>query len=207
MIDDKELLFGTGNMVRSGLGGVTLGPYQNRDFWIEDGRAASVSAARALFDADLARKSTTGLDMSALVLTPDNADQKIGALIDGAQHRLFVYNQSLSDDDFTGRIVRAKQRGVDVHVLLGYQPGFGSSPPANDPALAKLTAAGATAQYLKSHYLHGKAIVADDRAYLGSQNFTNGGLQVNREVGEIFDDADVVKTLAATFAKDEASPE
>jgi len=205
LVDDKELVFGTGNMVKSSIGGVTLAPYQLRDFWIEDGRKASISAARALFDADVAHTDTTRLDMSALVLSPDNADAKITALVDGATHRLFVYNQSLSDADLIGRLVKAKARGVDVHVLLGYQPGFGGGAPAGDATLAQLKAGGVTAAYLKAHYLHAKAIVADDQAYLGSQNFTNGGLRTNRELGEIFDDADLVQTLVTTFQKDESA--
>lgn len=205
LVDDKELVFGTGNMVKSSMGGVSLAPYQLRDFWIEDGRKASIDAARALFDADIARRDTTSLDMSALVLSPDNADAQIVALVDGATRRLFVYNQSLNDADLIARLLKAKTRGVDVHVLLGFQPGFGGAPPANDPTIAQLKAGGVTAGYLKTHYLHGKAIVADDHAYVGSQNFTSGGLHNNRELGEIFDDADLVKTLATTFQKDEAA--
>jgi phosphatidylserine/phosphatidylglycerophosphate/cardiolipin synthase-like enzyme len=203
ILDGKELLFGTGNLVRSGLGGVTLGAYANRDFWIEDGRAASVTAAQALFDADLARRSTSGSDLSALVVTPDNADEAIGALIDGATTRLLVYNQTLVDPEIENRLVAAKQRGVDVHVLLGYQPPVAGASSPNDPAISTLTTAGITAQYLTGHYLHAKAIVADGRVYLGSQNFSSGGLRNNREVGEILSDPSLVSTVAETFARDE----
>jgi hypothetical protein len=206
VVDDKELLFATGNMVRSGLGGVSLGPYQNRDFWVEDGRPAQVKAAKAVFEADLARSSTSGLDTSALVLTPDNADDAITQLVDGASQRLLVYNQSLEDDALIARLVAAKKRGVDVHVLLGFQPPFGGQPSKNDAALATLKDARITAQYLKAHYLHGKAIVADQKVYIGSQNFTNGGLHTNRELGEILDDAGAVRAVADAFAKDEAAP-
>ncbi len=205
ILDDKELLYGTGNMVKSSIGSVSLAPYQLRDFWIEDGRKASLTAARALFDADLARKDTTGMDMSGFVLSPDNADGKITALVDGATKRLLVYNQSLNDADLIARLIKAQSRGVDVHVLLGYQPGFGGAPPANDDTINKLKAGGVKAAYLKAHYLHAKAIVADDKVYLGSQNFTNGGLRANRELGEIFDDATLVKTVVTTFQKDESA--
>jgi hypothetical protein len=205
ILDGKELLFGTGNLVRSSIGGVTLGPYQLRDFWVEDTRPASVKTAQAIFEADHARKSTSSLDLGTIVLTPDNADDAIGSLVDGAKSRLYVYNQSLEDANLVDRFIAAKQRGVDVHVLLGYQPGFGG-PPANDAAISKLSTAGIEAQYLKAHYLHGKAIVADGKTYLGSQNFTAGGLKNNRELGEIFDDTDVAGVVAGTFQADEKSP-
>ena len=202
LIDDKELLFGTGNMVRSGLGGVDVTAFDNRDFWIEDARPAALKEARALFDADLAETSTSHMTFDALVVTPDNANGKIGALIDSAKHRLFVANQSLSDVGIQGKILAAKKRGVDVRVLLGYQPPFGGGAPPNEPALKALTAGGVKASYLKKHYLHAKIIVADDAVYLGSQNFTNGGLNNNREVGEILTDAKAVSTVVDTFTKD-----
>jgi cardiolipin synthase len=201
IIDGKELLVGTGNMVRSGLGGVTDDVYANRDFWIEDARSTEIAEAQRVFDADWARTPTNASGVPDLVVTPDNADETIGALIDSAKTRLYVYNQSLSDSDFTTRIIAAKKRGVDVRVLLGYQPAFGGSPP-NAPAIAALTAAGIDAQYLKKHYLHAKAIVADSEVYLGSQNFTNGGLRNNREMGEILSDATSVSTVVTTFEAD-----
>src|SRR5205814_972390 len=42
LLDGAELLFGTGNLVRSGLGGDTVVTYDNRDFWVEDTRIESV---------------------------------------------------------------------------------------------------------------------------------------------------------------------
>jgi phosphatidylserine/phosphatidylglycerophosphate/cardiolipin synthase-like enzyme len=202
LLDDKELIFGTGNMVRSGLGGDEDTTYDNRDFWIEDARPAALKEARALFDADWTESSTSHMTFDTLVVTPDNADDKIGALIDGAKHRLYVANQSLADSDIEAKLAAAKKRGVDVRVQLGYQPPFGGGGSPNDPAIATLTASGVAAAYLKKHYLHAKYIVADDTVYLGSQNFTNGGLKDNREVGEILNDAKVVSTVAATFEKD-----
>lgn len=205
IVDGKELLFGTGNWVRSGLGGVTEGPYQNRDFWVEDARAASVKSAQALFTADWAEKTSASIDFGDTVVTPDNAVESITGLVDGAKKRLLVYNQSLDDADLVARLVAAKKRGVDVQVLLGYQPSFGA-PSKTATSLKTLQSARIRASFLKSHYLHGKAIVADDRAYVGSQNFTNGGLRTNREFGEILADAAAVKLVAATFAADMANP-
>jgi cardiolipin synthase len=199
VIDHKELFFGTGNLVRSGLGGTTQPEFDNRDFWTEDTRGPNVEAGAALFDADWERRDTSGLD--ALVLTPDNADDAIGKLIDGAKERLIVYNQSLNDDALQARLVAAAKRGVDVRVLLGYQSGFGGPPP-NQAAVDVLRAAGAKADLLRKHYLHAKAIVADDKVYLGSQNFTAGGLRNNRELGEILDDPKAVSTVVEAFESD-----
>ena len=206
VIDGKELVYGSGNMVRSGLGGNRAEEFDNRDFWIRDTRATSVSEANKVFSADWARSSTSSTTFNALVLTPDNANGALDDLIDGAQKRLYIYNQSLNDSTMLDKLVAAKNRGVDVRVLLGNQPGFGSAPPANQPAIDQLTGAGAAADYFTTHYLHGKVIITDDSAFVGSQNFTSGGLDHNRELGEIFTSKTIVDTLAKQFQVDQANP-
>lgn len=55
------------------------------------------------------------------------------------------------------------------------------------------------ADFFTAHYLHGKVVVADDQAFVGSQNFTAGGLGKNRELGEILDST-------RTFLADQAKP-
>jgi hypothetical protein len=205
VIDGKELLFGTGNLVRSGLGGNPAQGYDNRDFWVEDGRAESASEGETLFDDDWARKATSGVEFKDLVLTPDNADQRVLDLIGSAQKRCLVWNQSLSDPKVVAALIAAKKRGADVRVLLGDQPGFGGAPAKNDAAIQQLKAAGIQAGYFTKNYLHAKAIVADGKAFVGSQNFTAGGLGQNRELGEILDDPAAVAKLAATFGADESA--
>ncbi len=203
IVDGHELLFGSGNLVRSGLGGSHAGEFATRDFWVRDSRARAVGEAVRLFAADWARQSTAGLPFRELVVTPDNANTSLLDLIGRARRRVLVYNQSLSDAGIIEALVAAKQRGADVQVLLGYQPGFGGQPPKNQAAIDRLRAASITADFLHRHYLHGKVVLSDDRAFVGSQNFTSGGLRNNREVGETLDDADAVDELASTFHADQ----
>lgn len=206
IVDDTELLLGSGNLVRSGLGGETVDAYDARDIWIEDTRAQSVSEARALLDADWSRVPSTATAFDALVVTPDNAAARIGELVDGASERVLVENQFFSDKDLVGRLIAARQRGVAVRVLLGYQPWL-DDPPPNQATLDKLLAAGIEAAYFSRHYLHGKLLVADDRAFVGSQNFTKGGLVRNRELGVILSQGELVADLAAMFDADAAEPD
>jgi phosphatidylserine/phosphatidylglycerophosphate/cardiolipin synthase-like enzyme len=139
-------------------------------------------------------------------VTPDNADDRITALIDGAKTRIYLYNQSLSDSALQKHLEDAKQRGVDVRVLLGMQPGFGGAPPVNQPAIDELKAAGIPADYFTAHYLHGKVVVADGKAFVGSQNFTRGGLVNNRELGSVLDSSAIVTALAKSFTNDQTHP-
>src|SRR5207248_1796240 len=156
----------------------------SRDFWAEDTRTASVSDGAKLFDADWNRKPTSSSDFKSLVVTPDNAKSKVFETIDTAKKTLYVYNQSLDDPDTLTHLLDAKKRGVDVKVLLGDQP-IPRIGPKNAPAVKALKAAGIDVEYLTRSYLHAKGIYSESEAFFGSQNFTNGGLGTNREVGEI----------------------
>ncbi|MCS6884903.1 MAG: phosphatidylserine/phosphatidylglycerophosphate/cardiolipin synthase family protein [Acidobacteriota bacterium] len=199
IIDNKELLFGTGNLARSGLGESSKPKYNNRDFWVSDKRSESVAEAVKLFDADWNRRSTAGIEFKHLVVTPDNAAQKLFDLIDGAQRRLLVYNQSLADQTIIDKLIAAKQRGVDVKVILN-DPR--SADDKNLAARAKLEAAGIPCGFYRKHIMHAKAMVADDQAYIGSQNFTSGGLYNNREFGQIISEPRFVRQLEEVFMQD-----
>jgi phosphatidylserine/phosphatidylglycerophosphate/cardiolipin synthase-like enzyme len=206
LIDGKGLAYGTGNLVCSGQGANPAEEFDNRDYWIEDSRATSVAEAQKLFDADWARQDSSGISFQNLVVTPDNADAAVLSVIDGAKTKLYVENQSLNDATILEHLVAAKKRGVDVHVLLGLQPGYGGQPPANQAAIDQLTAAKIPAAFFSRHYLHAKIVLADSEAFVGSQNFTSGGLIKNRELGGIISSSTLLKALEQTFLGDELAP-
>ncbi|HVE82484.1 MAG TPA: phospholipase D-like domain-containing protein [Myxococcales bacterium] len=200
VIDGKETLIGTGNLVKSSLGGTRTG--HDRDFWLDDTRAQTASEAEQLFNADWNRTSTDGIDFQNLVVTPDNGEEKIVDFIDNAKQSLYVYNQELTDSTILEHLLAAKQRGVDVHVLAAH-PESGTD--RNAYAIKKLQAAGIPAHEMTTDYLHAKAMVADGRAFVGSQNFSYSALLKNRELGEIIDDAGAVEQLRQRFLADEAA--
>lgn len=202
IIDEQEVLIGTGNLVRSGLGGNDRPEANNRDFWVEDSRVEMVAEAVTLFGADWDRRPTSAADFQHLVVTPDNDESKIFALMDAATDRLLVYNQSLSDEETIQHLLAAKERGVkDIRVMLGVQPGPNGRP-KNDPAVQRLRAAGIQVVYMTEHYLHAKGVISDHTAFLGSQNFTDGGLERNREVGVILNQPRTVEALVHIFDGD-----
>lgn len=207
VIDGRDLLFGTGNLVKSGLGGGAKPEYNNRDFWVEDTRSVSVKEAGTLFQRDWDRQSTKDINFKNIVITPDNSNPSIINFIDGAKSKLYIYNQELYDQNVIDHILAAKKRGVDVHVLLGSQASdTGTGPNSNKASLEQLKAAGIPAQFFTKNYLHAKAIVADDKAFIGSQNFSTTALTKNREFGEIFTQKNVVDQLTKIFLSDEANP-
>lgn len=206
IIDNRDMLFGTGNLTKGGLGEGAKPEWNNIDFWVEDTRAEAVKEGATLFERDWNRQSTSDITFKHLVLTPDNANSRIGDLIDSAKDRLYVYNQTLTDQALIDKLIAAKQRGVDVRVLVGKVETTPERPiQPNQKAVDQLSAVGIKADFMSRNYLHAKGIIADDKTFIGSQNFTGGGLIRNREVGQIFDDPKIAAQMAQTFLADEVA--
>ena len=111
------------------------------------------------------------------------------SLMDSAQESLIVYNEEMADPDMANALVRAKQRGVDVRVVMAasFQK---SGIPYQDKYFDFLTANGVKVNLLPKaatqgvDYIHAKAIVADGtNAFMGSENFGYASLNFNRELG------------------------
>jgi len=192
IIDGQKLLFGTGNLTASGLGGD--GQRTNRDFWVEDTRPQSVSEAESLFNADWNREPSNATQpFPHLVVSPNNARETLEKL----------YNQEFRDPSIIALLIAAKKRKVDVRVLAAHP--LNGEADKNQPALQQFTAAGIPAKELARYYVHAKVIIADDQAFVGSQNFSTAALQSNRELGGIFDAPEFVQQLVQTFQGDFAS--
>ena len=77
-----------------------------------------------------------------------------------------------------------------------------------DSAFKKLTSAGVHVRTYKqdaSLYIHAKMILVDGhRVFLGSQNFSAGSLDDNRELGIILSTGAIIRSLEGTFGGDYA---
>ena len=70
--------------------------------------------------------------------------------------------------------------------------------------MSPLVRAGAQVVEVQSPYIHAKLIIADSKAFIGSQNFSTSSLDTNREVG-IFLTGGPVNTLLHQFNQDFAA--
>lgn len=69
------------------------------------------------FEADWARAHFAPGEHSHLIWCVGNGRQRIGQLIDDAKHSLWLQNERYQDPVIIEHIVRAKERGVHVHVM------------------------------------------------------------------------------------------
>ena len=124
-------------------------------------------------------------------------------LIDGAARTLRLELFVLTDTSIVHALETARQRGVDVRLLL--DPSQHSS----DPGYQSLVAAGVPVRWYRSHgeLLHAKAIVADsDGVLFGSANWSGGGFDRNHELDiEMLDAPVIAQQIQSQMALDWAA--
>ena len=175
-----------------------------RDYSVVTTHAHDVSEIVECFEADWHRKTFTPRPHSHLVWCPGPGRDRICQFIDEARHRLVILNERYQDLVVIERIVRARQRGVRVHVL---------SPPPHTLKRDKLVEGvgglrimddvGIKVHRLRHLKLHGKLLFADDTAaIIGSINFANGSLDGRRELAIEVRDREVIDRVEAVVRHD-----
>jgi phosphatidylserine/phosphatidylglycerophosphate/cardiolipin synthase-like enzyme len=173
---------------------------KNREFLAIDTDAADVSEAEGVFAADFA--GTAYVPSGNLLVAPVNARDGLLALIQGAKTSVDVEGEEMSDYKIVNALVAAQKSGVKVRVVLSDTAPSSSQ----TTAVQQLKAGNVQVVSVGTPYIHAKAIVADGaRAYVGSENFTTGSLQYNRELGLITTNPASAAQVAQTIAKDFAT--
>jgi cardiolipin synthase len=164
---------------------------QSRSFGVVTNDAATIKEAARLFEMDMTRQPyTAGLD--SLVVSPSNARHALGAFIKDARKELYVYDPCIGDAAMIRALEERRNNGVEVKVL-----GHVTRPSA------KLDVA-----KLSDLRLHTRMILRDrTHAFVGSQSLRTAELDRRREVGMIFEDAPIVRSLRQTFLDDWRSAE
>jgi cardiolipin synthase A/B len=157
---------------------------ETRDYAVVTSHGHEVNEVIECFDADWARQGFHPGEHSHLIWCIGNGRQRIGQFIDDARHSLWVENERYQDPVIIERLVKAKLRGVKVHVLAR---------PPHKLKKAKLAEAvgglrimqdvGIKVHKLKGLKLHAKLLFADRaRAIVGSINLAPGSFDSRREL-------------------------
>lgn len=170
---------------------------ETRDYAILTDHAHAVGEIVACFEADWNRKKFTPGASPHLIWCPSNGRERIAHFIDQAKHTLFVQNERYQDSVIIERLVRAKTRGVKVHIMV--RPphtlkkekiieGVGGMRIMDD--------VGIKIHKLKHLKLHGKMLLADGlRGIVGSINLAPGSFDDRRELAIEVHDDEIVERL------------
>jgi cardiolipin synthase A/B len=170
---------------------------ETRDYAIVTTHGPEVAEVIRCFEADWKRKPFKVDDNALLIWCNANGRDRIARFIDEAKHTLFAQNERYQDSVIIERLVRAKERGVKVHVMAR---------PPHKLKKEKLTEGvgglrilddvGVKVHKLKHLKLHGKMLLADhSRAIVGSINLAPGSFDSRRELAIEVHSPEVVERL------------
>ena len=165
----------------------TAADLKSRSFGVVVRAPRVVKEVRRLFDSD-ANRTEFVPRVRDLVVSPENARQRLERFLRRARVSLDIYDPQVTDDRMLAVLARKASRGVRVRIL-GKLEG-------------KWRGAGFEVQDFPGR-LHVRAIVRDGRrAFVGSQSLRKLELDERREVGIIVRDRAVVEKLQKTFKRD-----
>jgi len=177
---------------------------ETRDYAVIITKKVEVSEMVKCFDADWMKQPFDPRAGSELIWCPNNGRERIAGFIDSAKETLWIQNERYQDTVIIERLVRAVNRGVQVHIMAR---------PAHKLKKNKLVEGigglrimhdvGAKIHKLTDLKLHGKMLLADEeRAIVGSINLTPGSFDDRRELAVETDAKHVVKRLVETTRHD-----
>jgi cardiolipin synthase len=164
---------------------------ETRDYAVVTKHPHEVAEVIECFEADWNRKPFHGDEQSHLIWCSGNGRARIAQFIDDAKHSIFLQNERYQDQVIIERLVRAKERGVKIHVMAR---------PPHKLKKEKLTEGvgglrimedvGIKVHKLKHLKLHAKMLLADHaRAIIGSINLAPGSFDSRRELAiEVHDE-------------------
>jgi cardiolipin synthase A/B len=170
---------------------------ETRDYAIITTEPDEVAEIVNCFEADWSRQDFSGDKSAQLIWCRGNGRERITEFIDGAKHSLWLQNERYQDQMIIEHLVRARTRGVKVHVMARAPhtlkkekllEGVGGLRILND--------VGIDVRKLKGLKLHAKMLLADgERAIIGSINLAPGSFDSRRELAIEVRDKHIVDRL------------
>ena len=170
---------------------------ETRDYAIVTDHGHEVSEIIECFEADWARKKFDAGEKAHLIWCCGNGRDRMAEFIDLAKHTLFVQNERYQDQIIIERLVRAKKRGVKVHVMARPPHTLKKDKLVEGVGgLRIMDDVGVKIHKLKHLKLHAKMLFADGvRAIVGSINFSPGSFDSRRELAIEVRDDEVIERL------------
>ncbi len=170
-----------------------------RNYGFIDRDPEDIADTQAIFDADWASASgtsTTPADLTCtrLIVSPTNSKQRILEFINTATTTLDIEAMYVSETTVRNAIGAAKTRGANVRVIVNE---------ATDESVTYFKSLGIPVKTPGgAFYLHAKLIIANNIAFVGSENYSYTSLAKNREVGALVFEPSAFGAIKTQFDSD-----
>jgi phosphatidylserine/phosphatidylglycerophosphate/cardiolipin synthase-like enzyme len=170
---------------------------ETRDYAVVTDQGHEVGEIIDCFEADWHRKSFDPGEHAHLIWCCGNGRNKIAEFIDQSKHTLFLQNERYQDSIIIERLVRAKERGVKVHVMARPPHTLKQEKLVEGVGgLRIMDDVGIKVHKLKHLKLHAKMLFSDGvRAIVGSINLAPGSFDSRRELAIEVRDDEVIERL------------
>src|SRR5438132_3243150 len=167
-----------------------------RDYAVVTSHKHEVGEIIDCFEADWHRQRFDPRRQARLIWCPGGRD-RIARFIDQARHTLFLQNERYQDTVIIEHLVRARRRGVKLHVMTRPPHTLKEDKLVEGVGgLRIMDDVGIKIHKLKHLKLHAKMLLADGvAAIVGSINLAPGSLDDRRELAIEVRDEDVVERL------------
>lgn len=184
----KLLLIDNETLFLLGFNYTRLDIRESRSFGIVVKNPELIREARRLLAADADRSQKFRPSKTDLVISPENARDRLKRFIRKARRELLIYDAALSDDRMLNELKKRAEAGVVIKVIGDLEKkwqksGFKWKKPGRR--------------------LHVRAMVRDGRrAFVGSQSLRRLELDERREVGIVIRERKIVKEIRRLFNAD-----
>jgi cardiolipin synthase A/B len=170
---------------------------ETRDYAIVTTHKHEVREIMECFEADWKRKKFESGDDAHLIWCTGNGRDRIAEFIDDARHSIFLQNERYQDAVIIERLVRAKERGVKIHVMARPPHKLDKDKLTEGVGgLRIMDDVGIKVHKLKHLKLHAKMLLLDEsRVIVGSINLAPGSFDSRRELAIDVHDPEVVKRM------------
>ncbi len=187
VVDTRYILVGTGMLTPAVLNGA-------RSFIIRDVDERAAAQLAAVFYDDWLRRPASSF-VPDIILGPDQSQNTVVHVADLAAQTIDMYTSRLDDSTTISALLRARQRGVTLRVILAGDAQTGGA--------AALISGGVEVRRLDNPLVRATVLIEDGRrVYLSSLDLTNTALTATRGVGMMLDDHGVLESLESTFTRD-----
>ena len=167
LIDGRQTLVSSMNLTRECF-------EDTDDVLFTSGDASIYRALAAMFEADWQGEETPLVSCDRLIVSPDNARERMTGLIASARRSIVIVDHKLGDPKVLDLLLAAQARGVSVHLV--------------------------TDRKRLGVRAHGKTMVIDGRrAVVGSLALSSGTLNRRRDVAVLVDDPGLIREVTANL--------
>jgi phosphatidylserine/phosphatidylglycerophosphate/cardiolipin synthase-like enzyme len=177
---------------------------ETRDYAVVTDDQGEVAEIIECFEADWGRKAFDPGEGAKLIWCNTNGRERVARFIDEARHTIFVQNERYQDPVIIERLVRAKERGVKVHVMARKPHTLKKDKLLEGVSgLRIMRDVGIKVHTLRHLKLHAKMLLADGKAtIIGSINLAPGSFDARRELGIEVRDRHVVRRVEEVAHRD-----